>query len=161
MGSIKIEPLQMKTKSVNEQAFLDLVNRIVAGRGYESHIGYFGKYNTSDDDAPGVLIGWEKWFDVSKHDHDLPGLFVGLERMKDESSDDDADFLGEYWHPTWSVRVWVPEATEPGEGTRHTRDLELSREFITLLEAVELLPWMEAAAVAKYPQFIMRTKGEA
>lgn len=159
--SAVVKGLPIQVRGDNERAFLELVDRIVRGRGYESHIGYFGKYSIGDDEGPGVLLGWEKWLDVDKHDHGLPGLFVGLERLKDESSDEDADFLGEYWQPTWSVRVWVPETLDAGQGARHKMDSELSRDFITLLEAVELLPRTEAAAVASYPHLIMKAKGEA
>lgn len=161
MGAKRANKVQMQTRSDNERVFFELVDRIVLSRGYESRIGYFGKYAKGDDDSLGVLLGWEKWLDVDKHDHGLPGLFVSLERMKNESSDDDADFLGEYWQPTWSVRVWVPEVVKPGGGTRHNADPELGRDFITLLEAVELLPRVEAAAVASYPQLVMKTRGEA
>lgn len=81
---------------------------------------------------------------------------VGLERIKDESSDDDADFLGEYWHVP---RVGARGNSKPDEGARHRADPDLNRDFITLLEAVELLS--QAAAVASYPQLSMKTKGEA
>lgn len=161
MNARSTNNLSMQVKSENERAFLELVDRIVACRGYENRIGYFGKYTGGDNGDPGVLLGWEKWLDVAKHDHGLPGLFISLERMRNESSDAAADFLGAYWQPTWSVGVWVPEAVQSGEGTRHRADRDLSRDFISLLEAVEVLPRIEAAAMASYPHHVMKTKGEA
>jgi hypothetical protein len=38
-------------------------------------------------------------------------------------------------------------------------DKELSRTLITLLEAVELVPKVEAAVIAKYPRLLMRLSG--
>ena len=73
----------------------------------------------------------------------------------------DDEFVGEYWLPAWAVTVWVPEPKRPDvEHLAHNPDNELSRTLITLLEAVELLPEIEAAAMAKYPQLMMTTVGE-
>jgi hypothetical protein len=102
------------------------------------------------------LLFWEK--DLSSTDPDVPGLSVQLHRDLGE----DDDLLGEYWQPTWSIRVWLPGEKRPGQSAwMQEPDKELSRTLITLLEAVEVVPKVEAAVIAKYPQLLMKTVGKA
>ncbi|WP_428664322.1 hypothetical protein [Reyranella sp.] len=135
---------RIKTKNANERAIIEAVDKIVHAMGYCAGLGTTGP--TKDD----VLLRWTKSLGGGREDED--GLRVSLER---EIMDD--DFVGEYWLPAWAVTVWVPEATRPGIARwAHHPDNELSRPLISLLEAVESLPEIEAAAMAKYPQLMTR-----
>ena len=56
----------------------------------------------------------------------------------------------------------MPGKEGPGDtGWVQEPDRELSRTLLTLLEAVELLPKVEAAVIAKYPYLLMKTAGSA
>ena len=140
---------RIKSKNANERTIIEAVDKIVEAMGYYARVGTTG---TMTDD---VLLHWTKG--LSGTPEDEQGLHISLER---EIMDD--EFVGEYWLPAWAVTVRVPEPKRPGIDDRvHNPDNELSRTLISLLEAVELLPKIEAAAMAKYPQLMMKTVGEA
>ena len=137
------------TTKTNEQRVIDLVAKILKPLGYEACVGFI---SGQDEER---LLDWEK--DLGGNDPDVARLHIALER---ECGED--DILGEYWQPAWSVMVWLPVEKKPGEDhITHKPDKELSRTLITLLEAVELLPKIEAAAIAKYPRLLMETVGMA
>ena len=124
---------------------IDLVTAIL------KPLGYFAAVGTTSVRDYDFLLFWEK--DLSSIDPDVPGLTVQLNR---ELVDD--ALLGEYWQPAWAIRVWLPVEKKPGESRL---DSELSRMLLTLLEAVELLPKIEASVIAKYPHLLMKTVGAA
>jgi len=137
------------TTKTNEQRVTDLVTKILKPSGYFAAVG---TTSTRDDD---FLLFWEK--DLSSTDPDVPGLIVQLHRDLVED-----DVLGEYWQSAWSIRVWLPGEERPGDmGWVQNPDKELSRTLLTLLEGVELLPKVEAAVIAKYPDLLMKTVGRA
>jgi hypothetical protein len=138
----------MTTKS-NEQRVIKLVTDIL------KPLGYFAAVGTTSAIEEEFLLFWEK--DLSSTDPDVPGLTVELSR---ELVDDEP--MGEYWQPAWAIRVWLPQKQKFGEeGSTSELERELTRKLLTLLEAVELLPKIEAAVIAKYPHLLMKTVGRA
>jgi hypothetical protein len=141
--------LSAMTTKTNEQRVIDLVTAIL------KPLGYFAAVATTSARDDDFLLFWEK--DLSSTDPDVPGLNVQLHRDLVED-----DVLGEYWQSAWSIRVWLPGKKERGDGSWvQEPDKELSRTLLTLLEAVELLPKVETAVIAKYPHLLMKALGSA
>lgn len=137
------------TTKTNEQRVIDLVTKIL------KPLGYFAAVGTTSVRDEDFLLFWEK--DLSSTDPDEPGLTVQLNRELVED-----ELLGAYWQPAWAIRVWLPQKKKPGEDfASQEPDKDLTRTLLTLLEAVELLPKIELAVIAKYPHLLMKTLEKA